>query len=227
MRVRTVSGLALLLPTTLAFAQQTVAIPVPSRAASIDADLYGTSTNWVILAHGGRFTKESWKKQAEILVRAGFSALALRFRGDSPNPDGSPGSNGSAAENAEDVLAAVGYLHLHGATTMAAIGGSLGGDAVGDADSQSPPGTFSRIVILASSGGSTPEKLSGRKLFIVAHEDRNASGLRLPDIKRHYEGAPEPKKLIVVDGSAHAQFLFETEKGPYVMDQIVRFLSEK
>lgn len=227
MRLRTVSGLALFLPTALAFAQHAIAIPVPGRATAIEADLYGRSTNWVILAHGGRFTKESWKKQAEILVAAGFSALAIRFRGDSPNPDGSPGSSGSAVENAEDVLAALDYLHRNGATNVEAIGASLGGDAVGDANSQLAPGTISRMVILASSGGSTPEKLSGRKLFIVAQNDRNASGLRLPGIRLHYERAPGPKRLIVVDGSAHAQFLFETDKGPYVMDQIVRFLSEK
>jgi alpha-beta hydrolase superfamily lysophospholipase len=212
MRLRTVSGLALLLPTALALAQHTIAIPIPGQATAIEADLYGRSTNWVILAHGGRFTKESWKKQAEILVAAGFSALAIRFRGDSPNPDGSPGSSGSAVENAEDVLAALDYLHRNGATNVEAIGASLGGDAVGDANSQLAPGTISRMVILASSGGSTPEKLRGRKL---------------PGIRLHYEKAPGPKRLIVVDGSAHAQFLFETDKGPYVMDQIVRFLSEK
>lgn len=225
MRLRTVSGVVVLLPTALAVAQHTITIPVPGRASAIEADLYGSSTKWVILAHGGRFTKESWKQQAETLVSAGLSALAIRFRGDSPNPDGSSGSNGSAAENAEDFLAAVDYLQRKGATRIQAIGASLGGDAVGDADSQLAPGTISRIVILASSGGSTPEKLSGRKLFLVARDDRNSSGLRLPEIRLRYQRAPEPKRLIVVDGSAHAQFLFGTDKGPYVMDQIVRFLS--
>ncbi len=227
MRLRALSRLVLFLPTALGFAQHTITIDLPGRTTAIQADVYGGSKSWVILAHGGRFTKESWKQQAEILVRAGFSALAIRFRGDSPNPDGSPGSNGSAAENAEDVVAAVDYLHRKGATTIEAIGASLGGDAVGDANSQLAPGTISRTVLLASSGGSTPEKLTGKKLFLVAREDRNASGLRLPTIRLHYERAPEPKKLLVVDGSAHAQFLFATDEGPYVMEQIVRFLSGK
>ncbi len=85
---------------------------------------------------------------------------------------------------------------------------------------------MARIVFLASSGGSRPEKLSGRKLFIVARDDRNSWGLRLPEIKAHFERAPEPKKLVIVDGSAHAQFLFDTEGGSNVMDQILRFLTE-
>jgi hypothetical protein len=71
-----------------------------------------------------------------------------------------------------------------------------------------------------------PEKLTGRKLFIVAREDRNAWGLRLPEIEFHYQKAPEPKRLIIVEGSAHAQLLFDTNQRSSVMDQILRFLEE-
>jgi esterase/lipase len=124
---------AVLIPTAVAWAQQPIAIPLSGRTAEIQADLYGRGTKCVVLAHGGRFTKESWKSPAEVLVRAGFVALAIRYRGDSQASDGTPNSTGSPAENAEDVLAAVQYLHRGGATTIAAIGASLGGDAVGDA----------------------------------------------------------------------------------------------
>jgi hypothetical protein len=37
--------------------------------------------------------------------------------------------------------------------------------------------------------------------------------------------APEPKELIVLDGDAHAQFLFQTKQADRVMDEIFRFLS--
>jgi len=47
----------------------------------------------------------------------------------------------------------------------------------------------------------------------------------LPGIRASYQKAREPKELIVVDGSAHAQFLFETDQGPRVMREILRFLS--
>lgn len=227
MSVPTLLGFALLLPASVALAQDTVRIPVPGGISSLEADLYGKGTNYVILAHGGRFAKESWKKQAEILARSGFAALAIRFRGDSKNPDGSPGSTGSPVENADDVLAAVSYVRAEGATSIAAMGASFGGDAVGDADARFPSGTISRIVFLGSSGGSNPERLSGRKLFIVARDDRNAAGMRLPEIKLHFERAPEPKKLVLVSGAAHAQLLFDTDQGSYVMDQILRFLLEE
>jgi hypothetical protein len=67
--------------------------------------------------------------------------------------------------------------------------------------------------------------LQGRKLFIVARDDSNADGLRLPGIRACYEKTPEPKELIVLDGSAHAQYLFQTDQGDRVMREIVRFLS--
>jgi hypothetical protein len=102
----------------------------------------------------------------------------------------------------------------------------MGGDAVGEADARSTPGTIARIVFLGSSGGDVPEKLSGRKLFIVARNDRSGSGLRLPEISRNYARAPQPKKLVILEGSAHAQFLFDTNQGPPLLNEILRFLSE-
>jgi hypothetical protein len=101
----------------------------------------------------------------------------------------------------------------------------MGGDAVGEANAKSSPGNISRIVLLGSSGGDAPEKLSGRKLFIVARNDRSGSGLRLPEISSNYDKAPQPKKLVILDGSAHAQYLFDTDQGPRLLNEIVRFLS--
>jgi dienelactone hydrolase len=207
------------------FGQRLVTFPLQGKPVEIQADLYGSGTRGVVLAHGGRFHKESWKKQAQALADAGFLVLAVRFRGDAFNPDGSPDSSGSTADNAADVLAAVSYLHRSGAKTVSAVGASLGGDAVGEADAQSKPGNIARIVLLGSSGGDHPEKLSGRKLFIVARDDRSGSGLRLPEISSNYERAPQPKKLVILKGSAHAQYLFDTDQGPRLLSEILRFLS--
>src|SRR5512140_1965208 len=49
--------------------------------AQIAADVYGAGARGVVLAHGGRFTKESWKPQAQQLAAAGFRVLAVDFRG--------------------------------------------------------------------------------------------------------------------------------------------------
>jgi pimeloyl-ACP methyl ester carboxylesterase len=201
--------------------------PASGKTTQIQADLYGSGHRALLLAHGGRFNKESWQKQAPVFARAGFLVVTLNFRGDRPNPDGSPGSYGSDADNAADVLAAVAYLHQIGATSISAIGGSLGGDAVGNAEAQSPAGAFDRMVFLGSDGGDHPENLRGRKLFVVARDDSNGSGPRLPAITRNCEQSPKPHQLIVLNGSAHAQFLFPTSEGPHLMRILLDFLSPK
>jgi len=67
--------------------------------------------------------------------------------------------------------------------------------------------------------------MQGRKLFVVARDDANDAGPRLPRIRRQYERAPGPKELLILEGSAHAQFIFETDQGERLMREIVRFLS--
>jgi urea transporter len=74
--------LALVL-TTVAAAQQAISFPT-ADAASICADLYGHATRAVVLAHGGQFKKESWRVQANALVRTKLTRLmrmtySLRF----------------------------------------------------------------------------------------------------------------------------------------------------
>ena len=126
-----------------------------------------------------------------------------------------------------DVLAAVRYLRKTGAKTVSVVGASLGGGAAGDASILSEPGEINRLVFLGSSPNGPAEKLKAASLFIVARDDANADGPRLPGIRAQYEKAPEPKELIILDGSAHAQFLFQTDQGERVMREILRFLSGK
>jgi hypothetical protein len=70
---------ALVLPVS-ALAQEHITFPTEDGGV-VSADVYGSGERGVVLAHGGRFTKESWQKQAEVLVHAGFRALAIDFRG--------------------------------------------------------------------------------------------------------------------------------------------------
>jgi len=217
-------GLALALSSIAALAQRPVTIPV-ENAGQIRGDLYGSGSRGIVLAHGGRFNKDSWAPQARALADAGFAVLTINFRGDRLNPDGTPSAEGSDADNAADVLAAIRYLHHAGVKHVYAVGGSLGGDAVGNADTLSSPGEIERVIFLGSEGGDHPEQLKGRKLYIVARDDTSGSGLRLPGIQDHFARAPEPKKLIIVEGSAHAQYLFGSEQGPQVMHEILGFVS--
>jgi hypothetical protein len=64
-------------------------------------------------------------------------------------------------------------------------------------------------------------------LFIIAREDRGSGDiLRLPKIQESFERSPEPKKLIILEGSAHAQFLFGTNQGERLMKELLGFLSD-
>jgi pimeloyl-ACP methyl ester carboxylesterase len=206
-----------------AAAQEHVSFPTQDGGL-VFADVYGKGERGVVLAHGGRFNKESWAKQAGALAGAGFRVVAIDFRGYGQSRGPGQADIYSAPLHL-DVVAAVGYLKAAGSKSVSLVGGSLGGGAAAAAAAEAQPGEIDRLVLLAATPDTPAEKLTGRKLYIVARDDANAAGLRLPGIRAHYEKAPEPKELIVVEGSAHAQFLFQTDQGERVMREILRFLS--
>ena len=177
----------------------------------------------MVLAHGGRFTKESWEPQAQVLAKAGFRVLAFDFRGYGQSP-----RQPNDAPPHLDVLAAVRYLRQAGANTVAVIGGSFGGGMAADATIAAAPGEIDRLVLLGTGGGDGPtEKLKGRLLCIVARDDTSGDGLRVPRILAQYEKAPQPKNLVIIESSAHAQVLFATKHGDQVMNEILQFLSAR
>ncbi len=206
-------------------AQERVSFPTQDGGL-VFADTYGNGDHGVVLAHGGRFNKESWENQARTLAAAGFRAVAIDFRGYGHSRG--PGDTSPLfAPLHFDVLAAVRYLRQTGAKTVSIIGGSMGGSAAAAALVEANPGEIDRLVLLGSEAGSSPEKLKGRKLFIMARDDTTASGtLRLIRIRQQYERTPDPKELVLLEGSAHAQFIFQTEQGERLMREILRFLSE-
>ena len=205
--------------------QTTVSFPTDDGGV-VYADVYGEGDRGVVLAHGGRFNKESWEKQARTLAAVEFRVLALDFRGYGKSRG--PGqSDPMSAPLQLDVLAAVRYLRKTGAKSVSVVGGSMGGGAAGDASIASQPGEIDRLVLLGAAPNGPADKLKSSTLFIVARDDADEDGPRLPGIREQYEKAPEPKKLIILDGSAHAQFLFQTDQGELAMREILRFLSAK
>ncbi len=110
--------------------------------------------------------------------------------------------------------------------SIAVVGASRGGGAAGEAAVEQRSGEIERLVLLAATPIATPDRLAGRKLFIVSRGDTTASGVpRLVAIRRQYELAPGPKELLVLEGSAHAQFLFQTAEADRLLAVIVAFLS--
>jgi dienelactone hydrolase len=126
-----------------------------------------------------------------------------------------------------DVLAAVRYLRKAGVKSVSVVGGSMGAGAAGDASIASQPGEIDRLVLLGGAPNGPAEKLKSSTLFIVAREDASGDGPRLPRIQAQFERAPEPKALIILEGSAHAQYLFQTDQAERVMQEILHFLSAK
>src|SRR6266700_8102847 len=177
------ASLALVYPVQ---AQRTVSFPT-SDGGVVFADLYGQGEKGLVLAHGGRFNKESWRPQALEFAAAGFHVLAFDFRGC-----GSSHGPGQAdiftAPLDLDVLAAVRYLHANGAKTVSIVGGSMGGDAAEGALGEARPGEIDRVVLLAHGAYGPPERLKGRKLFIVSRDDLGPGDKpRLLKIRAQYD----------------------------------------
>lgn len=204
-------------------AQETVSFSTDD-GGKVCGDIYGKGPRGVVLAHGGQFNKESWPEQARVLAGVGFQILAIDFRGFGCSSGPGQGDFDNAPFD-KDVLAAVHYMKQQGARAVSVVGGSFGGGAAGDASIKGAAGEIDRIVFLGARPNLDAGKLKSRSLFIVARDDRNVAGPRLPGIRAQYEKAPQPKRLIVLDGSAHAQFLFQTQDAGRVMREILDFLN--
>jgi pimeloyl-ACP methyl ester carboxylesterase len=208
----------------LAAAQTTVTL-TPSDGGTIYADAYGDGDRGLVLAHGGGFLKQGWRPQATVLAAAGFRILAIDYRGEGRSRAGGEGRPSDEARPL-DVLAAVHYLRERGAKSVAVVGASMGGDYAADA-AEAEPAAIDRLVLLASGEYTTVSRMKGPKLFILARGDTGSAGPRLPRIRARYEQASGPKEWIVLDGSAHAQYLFATDQGDRLMREILRFLAGK
>ena len=183
----------------------------------IYGSLFGKGDHAVVLAHGAIFNKESWDEQSKLLASRGLRVLAIDFRGYG---ESKPGSKGNALHL--DVLAAVQYLHDQGAKRVSVVGGSMGGGAAALASVESKDKEIDRLVLLAHSPIKEPEKLKGNKLFIVSRGD----GIR-SSVERQFKAAPEPKKLVQLEGNAHAQHIFRSDKKDELTKQIVDWLTKE
>jgi pimeloyl-ACP methyl ester carboxylesterase len=182
---------------------------------TVDADLYGTGTEGVVFAHGAIFNKQSWAPQAKRIANHGMRALAIDFRGYGKSHAGSK-------PNALylDVIAAVRWLHQQGVEKVDVVGGSMGGGAAGEAATRVKPGEIHKLVLLSPMPIDDPQDLKADSILYIASRDESLA----PRVKQQYERAPEPKKLIFLDGSAHAQNIFDTDQAQNLSDDIVNFI---
>ncbi|HEY5624318.1 MAG TPA: alpha/beta fold hydrolase [Gammaproteobacteria bacterium] len=185
--------------------------------ATIVANVYGNGEHAVLLAHGMVFDKESWHAQAAALAEAGYRVLAIDFRGYG---NSTSGSQGRALHL--DVLGGIRYLRETGALRVSVIGGSMGGGAAGEAAVTAGSDEIDKLVLLAAVPVADPERLQGDKLFIVSEGDSFHDA-----VQQQYRRAPDPKRLVVLQGSAHAQHIFRSrERGTELMTTILEFLAD-
>ena len=180
----------------------------------IHGNLYGDGAHGVVLAHGAVFNKESWHTQAERLAEAGLRVLAIDFRGYG---DSKPGAERRALHL--DVLGAIAYLKTAGCEPVSVVGGSMGGGAAARAAVEAEQGSIDRLILLAHSTISNPGGMQGKKLFIGTKGDNMSA--RRPQ----FDQASEPKKWVVLEGSAHAQYILKTPQADELMQHILDWLT--
>ena len=188
-----------------------------SDGGMVSADLYGEGEHAVVLAHGRIFDKESWRPLALKLAGEGFVALPIDFRGYGAS---TAGTNEAALHR--DVLAAISYLQGQGNQKISVIGGSMGGGAAARAAVESEPGAVHRLILLSPVPIEKPEAIRADAILYVVSREERMYAL----IQRQYERAPEPKRLEVLEGDAHAQHIFKTELGGALEELILDFLSD-
>lgn len=191
----------------------------------IYGDLYGKGNRAVLLVHGARFDKSSWAVQAKAIAKEGFQVLAIDLRGKGMSKEG-PAENRNDIAMPLDLLAAIRYLQGNGARSVSIVGASMGGNLAEEAVRLAKPGEIDRVVFLAHGAYGPPQTLKVRKLFIVARKDLGANNVpRLQRIQAQYDAAPEPKELLILDGDAHAQSLFETNQAERLQTALIQFLT--
>jgi pimeloyl-ACP methyl ester carboxylesterase len=183
---------------------------------TVSADVYGEpGHDGVVLAHGKVFDKASWRPFAELLATRGFRALAFDFRGYGKSVAGK-----ETDALFEDVLAAVRHLRHDGAARVVVIGGSMGGAAAARAAVAAEPGEIDGLVLLSPPDVASPERLKGRLLFVASEHEPLAER-----IQQLYQRAPDPKRLVLLPGDAHAQHIFATAQADRLRTAILEFLA--
>lgn len=193
-----------------------IVFPTPDNG-EIHGLLYGSGDHAVVLAHGKVFDKESWAPLAPRLAEAGLRVLAIDFRGYGKSTAGTDGEKLFL-----DIIAAMSYLRRSGAERISIVGASMGGGVAARAAVLVEPGEIDRLVLLAPSAIPKTEQMHVNQLvYITAEGD--------PSVERtrdQFRRAPQPKRLEILPGQAHAQHIFKTEQSEALVELIVAALTE-
>ncbi|QDG78628.1 alpha/beta hydrolase [Labrenzia sp. PHM005] len=158
-------------------------------------------TKAVVLAHQSGATAESWAPFAEKLQSQNIASIA------------------TSGISGEDIEAAVDFLTGEGFEDITLIGASLGGGGVQQAVANLPAGRIQKIILLAPSPGRALDDPETEKLFIYTRQDFYRSRA-----VQAFEKAAEPKTLLELPGSLHAQDMLSGPHAKLLDQMIVRFI---
>ena len=168
-----------------------------------DALVWGEGDYGVVLVHGAAFDAASWELQAVQFAGEGMAVLAVEDT------------------STESLVAAVDYLKAErGAQEVALLGASAGGAAVIDAAVDNPD-SYDQLVLLSPAGGDVAALSDGPKLFIYSQDEGAAGSIE----QLIANAAGQDNEVLAVEGSAHAQAIFETSAGAEVIDAILSRLA--
>ena len=85
----------------------------------------------------------------------------------------------------------------------------------------SEPGEIRRLILLSGVPISNPERMKAESILFIASEGE----AMVPRVEDQYERAPDPKRLVLLPGDAHAQHIFRTDQAEPLTELILEFLA--
>src|SRR5207247_3768307 len=143
------------------------------------ADVFGESGPAVLLLHGGGQTRHAWRRTAERLAQAGWTAYALDQRGHGDS-EWVADATYAFADFAADAVAVADALAARSGERPAVIGASLGGIASllaeGEAERSGRGSVFSALALVDITPRVDPEGIAKIHGFMRAPAGGFASG---------------------------------------------------
>ena len=189
-----------------------------SDNAIIHANYHQRGSHAVLLAHGAIFDKESWGEFEQALLKENFSTLAIDFRGYNQSTYGD-----DLQARYKDILAGVNFLkEQKGARKVTVLGASMGGTVAAVANVSEDSKGMEQLILLSPARVLKPAKLTGQLLFIASEKEYVTQS-----VVAAFDKASQPKQLLLVKGTAHAQHIFNTPVKELLTKGIIDFLKQK
>lgn len=195
--------------------------------ATLHGTLYGSGNIVVIFSTMGAQKQDTWSKMAQAAADAGYLALTYDFRfwvSETRIQDN------LRAYIADDLRAAIAFVHDQGATQIVLVGASLGGMATAKVAGEAQAAA---VIIMASPlsakglavrvEDSELQALTMPKLFVSTERDAVVAPA---EARRTYDQAPEPKEIYLYPGMAHGTELFETEHAADLTQRLLAFIGK-